>query len=195
MTTYMEMPDAKIIYFLFGYWGATSPHLIGYQPTCDLLINSLMMWGIGSTLNATIHYSIFRASSANKLRQLNMVFSMLHILSRVTRMRLTASMTFGQKNICGQLEIFASFLEFFDVARCTKWHNGVKISTLTEKKLRSQIAGIDGSVYVLTRLVHATSSCCKWLRQRKLPSVFFSFRSAVCHCASPISCFLVIFLW
>ena len=60
------------------------------------------MWRIGSTLEATTHYATFRASFCSnhlrqpisckngKLRQLNMIFSRLNILSRVIRIRMTA---------------------------------------------------------------------------------------------------------
>ena len=149
----------------FLYWGATSPDFIGYWSARELLIVSLVMWRIGSTLKATIHYSNFRASifiyrllqtAVIKLRewllrQLNMVFSRLNILSRVARMRITASLTFGHKNTCGQLQLFASYSEVFDVAWCTKCHNEVKITALTEKKLCLQITWIIGNVSLCMR--------------------------------------------
>ena len=43
-----------------------------------------------------------------------MVFSRFTILSRVAWMRITASLTFGQQNICRQLNLLASCSEVFD---------------------------------------------------------------------------------
>ena len=54
--------EAQIIYFLFRHWGAR--HLIGYYPARALLIGLLVIWRIGSTHKATIHYANFRASFA-----------------------------------------------------------------------------------------------------------------------------------
>ena len=130
-------------------------------------------------LIATIHEATFRARFCSNrlrqriscgnglLRQLSMVFSRLNILSRVARNRMTASLTFGQKNICGQLKLLASCSKVFEVTWYTKCNKKVRITPLTKKMLRLQIAGTVDSVYTLTRLAHPTSSCCKWLPQRK----------------------------
>ena len=88
-------------------------------------------------------------------------------------MMIVASLKFGQNNICGQLKLFAICSAVFEVDRCTKCHKEARISSVTEKKLRLQIAGVVGNVYELTRLVHVTSRCCKWLPQRKLRNVLW----------------------
>ena len=82
------------------------------------------------------------------LQQLNMVFCRLNILPRVARMRITASLSLGQKIISGQLKHLASYSKVFDVAfGCRK---EVRITALTEKQLHSQIAGIVSNVYAVT---------------------------------------------
>ena len=117
-----------------------------------------------------------------------MIFRRLNILCQVPRIKITASLTFDQKNICSQLKLLASYSEVFDVTWWRKCHKMIRITDLTEKKLRLQIAGTVGNVYVLTRLTHTTYSCCKWLPQRKLRC-----RPALLHCACPFCSSLVIF--
>ena len=68
-------------------------------------------------------------------------------------------MTFDQKNIFGRLKLLANFSNVFGVVCRTKFYKKVRITVLTEKKLRLQIAGIVSSVYALIRLAHVTSSC------------------------------------
>ena len=123
------------------------------------------------------------------LWQLNMVFSRQNILSRIARIRITASLTFDQKNIFVELKLLASCSEVDADQKC---HKEVTIIVLTEKKLRSQITGMIGSLYALTNLAHATSSCYYRLPQRKLSRILdiADFRPALCHCASPFSCSL-----
>ena len=141
------------------------------------------MWRIGLPVRDILHAATFRACFCNNrlrqpisygnglLRQQNMVFSKLNILCRVARMRkITSYLMFGQKNICGQLNLLASCSEVVDVVWWTKCDKEVRITALTKKKLRLQIAGMVGSVYALTRLAPATSSCCKQLPQIKLRS-------------------------
>ena len=138
MTTPRRDPND---YLLLVYWGATSPHLIGYWPARELLIGFLEMWRIGSTLKAIIHYTTFWARfCSNRLRQpincgndllqqLNMVFNRLNIFSRVAWIRITVSLTFGKKNICGQLKLPVRCSDVFDIAWCTICHKDVRIGS------------------------------------------------------------------
>ena len=78
-----------------------------------------------------------------------MIFRRLNILCQVPRIKITASLTFDQKNICSQLKLLASYSEVFDVTWWRKCHKMIRITDLTEKKLRLQIAGTVGNLYRL----------------------------------------------
>ena len=97
------------------------------------------------------------------------------IISWIARMRIAAFLTLGQKNVCGRLKLLASCLKFLDVAWCTKCHKEVRLTDLTDKKLRLQIAGMVICEYAVTYLAHATSSYCKRLPQKKWVVYLLSF--------------------
>ena len=137
--------------------GPNRLYLGGYLGARELVIHFsasfLVMCRIVSTLKAIIHYGTFHASlpqpkscGNGRLRKLNMVFSRLDILFRVARMKITASLKFGQKNICSQLKLFTNWL-LRSFWRCLlhKFHMKVRITALTKKKFRLQIEGMVGS--------------------------------------------------
>ena len=123
----------------------------------------------------TVYYTVYSVhyTATNISRECSIAAAKhgrLDIISRVSRMRIAASLTFCQTNIRGRLKLLTSCSEDFDVTWCTKFHKEVRITSLTEKKLCLQNTEMVDSTYALTRLAHATFSCCKWLSQGKLRS-------------------------
>ena len=118
------------------------------------------------------------------LRQLNMVFSRLNIISRVARMRITDCLTFGQKNICRELILLASFSEVFNVAWCTKCHKDVRITAMDEKKLSLKFAGMVPPLLLKKSRIHFVvqndTQCSETIGKsifRVLQFLFFEFCS------------------
>ena len=77
-----------------------------------------------------------------------MVYSRLIILPTVARVRITASLTFVQKNICGQLKLLAvvqKMLTLFEAQNAPMRSE----TTLTDTKLCLKIARKIGSLYAL----------------------------------------------